>query len=131
MRGVLSILSLTFLMLNTVLAQITAINRQSLVQRHNITNTRIDSLESLSLGNGKFAFTADVTGLQTFPERYAKGVSLGTQSEWGWNSFPNTENYTFDETLKPYDFNNDGRKALYSVQIKEPERNKKAVEYFP
>ena len=61
------------------------INRQALVQRHNIVNTRIDSLESLSLGNGKFAFTADVTGLQTFPERYAKGVSLGTQSEWGWN----------------------------------------------
>jgi hypothetical protein len=64
--------------------------------------------------------------MQSFPEYYKNGVSLGTQSEWGWNSFPNTEDYKFEETLKPYDFNNDGRKAL-SVQIKEPERNKKLL----
>ena len=51
-------------------------------------------------------------------------------TECGWNRYPNKENYKFEETLKPYDFNNDGRKALYSVQIKEPERNKAAVEYY-
>lgn len=128
MRGVLSILSLTFLMLNTVLAQITAINRQSLVQRHNITNTRIDSLESLSLGNGKFAFTADVTGLQTFPERYAKGVSLGTQSEWGWNRWKDTVGYKFEETLKEYTLN--GKKSTYSIQYSEPLRKRNAADWF-
>ena len=128
MRGVLSILSLTFLMLNTVLAQITAINRQSLVQRHNITNTRIDSLESLSLGNGKFAFTADVTGLQTFPERYAKGVSLGTQSEWGWNRWKDTVGYKFEETLKEYTLN--GKKSTYSIQYSEPLRRRNAADWF-
>ncbi|MET3534979.1 hypothetical protein [Chryseobacterium limigenitum] len=106
------------------------IDRQKVVQRHNIVNTKVDTLSSLTVGNGKFAYTVDVTGMQSFPEVYKNGVSLGTQSEWGWNSFPNTENYTFDETLKAYDFNDDGRKALYSVQLKESERNKKAVEYY-
>jgi len=106
------------------------IDRKKVVQRHNVVNTKADTLSTLTVGNGKFAYTVDITGMQSFPEYYKNGVSLGTQSEWGWNSFPNTENYKFEETLKPYDFNNDGRKALYSVQIKELERNKKAVEYF-
>ncbi|KAA0126772.1 hypothetical protein FY557_15830 [Chryseobacterium sp. SN22] len=106
------------------------IDRQKVVQRHNIVNTKADTLSTLTVGNGKFAYTVDITGMQSFPEYYKNGVSLGTQSEWGWNSFPNTENFRFEETLKPYDFNRDGRKALYSVQIKEPERSKKAVEYF-
>ncbi|WP_332453881.1 hypothetical protein [Chryseobacterium aquaticum] len=106
------------------------IDRQKVVQRHNIVNTKADTLSTLTVGNGKFAYTVDITGMQSFPEYYKNGVSLGTQSEWGWNSFPNKENYKFEETLKAYDFNNDGRKVLYSVQLKEPERNKGAVEYF-
>ena len=67
------------------------IDRKQLVERHTIVNTRFDPLSSLSVGNGKFAFTVDVTGLQSFPDAYAKGVPLGTQSEWGWHSFPNKE----------------------------------------
>jgi hypothetical protein len=59
------------------------IDRFSLVTRHNITNTSIDSLNSLSVGNGGFAFTVDITGLQTFPEFYSRGISLGTMSDWG------------------------------------------------
>ena len=57
------------------------INRKQLVERHTILNTKFDSLSSLSVGNGSFAFTADFTGLQSFPDAYAKGVPLGTQSE--------------------------------------------------
>jgi hypothetical protein len=106
------------------------IDRKKVVQRHNIVNTKVDTLSSLTVGNGKFAYTVDITGMQSFPEVYKNGVSLGTQSEWGWDSFPNTKNYKFEETLKAYDFNNDGRKALYSTQLKSPERNKEAVEYF-
>ena len=55
--------------------------------RHTIVNQQYDSLSSLSVGNGNFAFTVDVTGLQTFPQAYANGVALGTQSTWGWHSF--------------------------------------------
>jgi len=104
------------------------IDRQSLVQRHNVINTKADSLSSLSAGNGSFAFTADITGMQSFPDAYAKGVPLGTQSEWGWHSFPNKENLRIEEAQKIYEL--EGRKISYTVQLKEPERNKAAVEYF-
>jgi hypothetical protein len=40
------------------------------------------------VGNGEFAFTADPTGLQTFPQLYADKLPLSTQSQWGWHSFP-------------------------------------------
>jgi len=109
-------------------AQQSTINRQAVVRRHTIHINKADSLSSLSVGNGKFAFTVDVTGLQSFPAFYKGGVPLGTQSEWGWHSFPNTGNYKFEETLRTYEL--EGRKIPYTVQIKEPEHNKKAVEYF-
>ena len=105
------------------------IDRKAVVSRHNVIVKSIDTLSSLTVGNGKFAYTVDVTGLQSFPEFYAKGVPLGTQSEWGWHTFPNPENLKFSETLKPYDFNGKADR-LYSVQINEPARNKNAVGYF-
>ncbi|TMI64517.1 MAG: hypothetical protein E6H07_00955 [Bacteroidetes bacterium] len=104
------------------------IDRKSVVQRHNIIITKIDSLSSLSVGNGNFAFTVDATGMQSFPEAYAKGVPLGTQSVWGWHSFPNTENLKIEEAQKTYEL--EGRNISYTVQLKEPEESKKAVEYF-
>jgi len=104
------------------------INRQLVVQRHNVHINKIDSLSSLSVGNGNFAFTVDATGMQTFPDAYAKGVGLGTESVWGWHSFPNTENLKVEEAQKTYLM--EGRKISYTVQPKEPEQTKKAVEYF-
>jgi len=104
------------------------IDRKKLVQKHSVINTVADTLSSLSVGNGDFAFTVDVTGLQTFPKAYAKGVPLGTQSSWGWHSFIDTANFKFEETLKNYDLN--GRKVSYAVQIKEPEHAKNAVNWF-
>ncbi len=105
------------------------IDRKALVTRHNVKLREIDTLGSLTVGNGKFAFTVDVTGLQSFPEFYEKGVPLGTQSEWGWHTSLNPENYQFSETLKAYNFNG-YENSLYTVQYKEPERNVNAVNYF-
>lgn len=68
-----------------------AIDRHALVTRNNPEVTAMDSLSSLSVGNGEFAYTVDATGLQTFPEVYKNGVPLGTQSQWGWHSFGNPE----------------------------------------
>lgn len=104
------------------------INREAVVKRHKVTLSRPDSLSSLTVGNGAFAFTVDITGLQTFPEYYKTGVALGTQSEWGWHSFPNTGNYRVEEAQKVYELN--GRKVSYTVQPKQPERAKEATEYF-
>ena len=92
------------------------IDREALVRRNNPHVTSIDTLASLSVGNGGFAFTVDATGLQTWPEMYSNGVPLGTMSDWGWHSFPNTEGYTAEECLRSYDFGR-GRTEPYSCQF--------------
>ncbi len=104
------------------------IDRKALVDRNKVQVNAFDSLASLSLGNGNFAFTVDITGLQTFPERYSKGVPLGTQSQWGWHSFPNTQKYRFEETLRAYNFR--GKEELYAVQFNEKGRPQAAADYF-
>jgi hypothetical protein len=104
------------------------IDRKALVQRHKVVITHADTLASLSVGNGRFAFTVDATGLQSFPETYAAGVPLGTQSEWGWDSFEDTIHYDFSETLEYFPIH--GRKIPYAVQIKEPKRRADAVNWF-
>lgn len=105
------------------------IDREALVKRYNPHLTAIDTLASLTVGNGEFAFTADVTGLQTFPSLYRNGVPLGTQSQWGWHSFPNPENYQPEETLTDYDFGR-GRQEPYSVESREPGRHREAANYY-
>jgi len=118
-----------FLILLSVLSYAqNKIDRKALVQRHKVIVTQIDSLSSLSVGNGKFAFTVDATGLQTFPLIYKNGVPLGTQSEWGWHSFPNTAGYKREEALKDYSVN--GRKIPYLVQSHPAGRAKEASEWF-
>lgn len=104
------------------------IDRKSLVTSHNIRENKIDTLNSLTVGNGEFAFTVDATGLQTFPEIYQNGIPLGTQSQWAWHSFPNTENYRMDESFKNYNYH--GKPAPYAVEIKTPDRNRDAVAYL-
>jgi len=121
-------ITIFFLLLLTTGVYAQRINRESLVKRHTIHINKIDSLSSLSVGNGRFAFTVDATGMQSFPDAYAKGVPLGTQSDWGWHSFPNTDNYKREEALRTYDL--EGRKISYVVQIKEPDHAKKAVDYY-
>jgi hypothetical protein len=104
------------------------IDRKALVERHTVINTKVDTLSSLSVGNGRFAFTVDVTGLQSFPKVYEKGIPLGTQSEWGWHSFIDTVGYKREEAIKTYNLN--GRDIGYTVQWNSPERNKAASNWF-
>ena len=48
----------------------------------------IDSASPLTVGNGEFGFTADVTGLQTLNATYAFFPPLQTMSHWGWHKIP-------------------------------------------
>lgn len=105
------------------------IDRQALVERNSPVVTSLDSLASLSVGNGEFAFTVDATGLQTFPERYAQGVPLGTQSQWGWHSFANPERLKPAEALRDYDFGR-GHAEPYAVQFNEPGRPQRAANWY-
>lgn len=102
------------------------IDRSALLRRNSPIVTQFDSLQSLTVGNGGFAFTVDATGLQTFPELYSNGVPLGTMSDWGWHSFHNSAGYTFDQTLVTNDFGR-GYKEIYSSQTSQ---NKAAADWF-
>ncbi len=93
------------------------IDRFALVTRHNPIVYNPDPLAPLSVGNGEFEFTADITGLQSFPEFYHKGIPLCTQSQWGWHTFPNPKNYRIEDTLKYYD--SYGRKVGYPYRFEE------------
>jgi len=64
------------------------VDREALVRRHNPVVRQADPFSALSVGNGEFAFTADVTGLQTFADDYEKVFPLCTVSHWGWHTTP-------------------------------------------
>ncbi|WP_372653522.1 hypothetical protein, partial [Draconibacterium sp.] len=104
------------------------IDRKALVTRNNVLIESFDPLESLTVGNGEFAFTTDITGLQTFFLDYHNGVPLGTQSNWGWHTTPNTEGYEWSETLKYFEV--EGRQVPYRHQISDDARKQAACNYF-
>ena len=84
----------------------TSIDRFDLVNRHRVVLHNPDSLNSLSVGNGDFAFTVDITGLQTFPEYHLPGIPLGTLSNWCWHSDPNVEGYDPAQTVRLFEVGN-------------------------
>jgi hypothetical protein len=98
------------------------IDRRALVARHRITLTEPNAMSPLSVGNGEFAFTADITSLQTFPAFHEQGFAaipdllkgkpvypttfsmpITTQSQWGWHTMPNPQGYTLDDALSAYE----------------------------
>ncbi len=121
-------LTIALTLATMVLAQ--GIDRKEVVKRNNPTVSTVDSLGSLTVGNGHFATTVDVTGLQSYPQYYAKGISLCAQSDWGWHSFPNVNNYKEEETLGERDLGH-GHKELYAVQHRDKQtRGYGATEYY-
>ncbi|WP_253716967.1 hypothetical protein [Sphingomonas sp. AP4-R1] len=77
------------------------IDRQALVTRHGVHLTKIDPHAPVMLGNGELGFTADITGLQTFADRYTPIAPLLTMAQWAWHSFPNEAGYVEANGLKP------------------------------
>ena len=115
-----------------------AIDRQSVVTRNNPVITEADPLASLSVGNGHFATTVDITGLQSFPFEYGAGVPLTAMSDWGWHKFENTTGLKPQESEKAFDFGH-GHQEIYAVEYKTSsnspqegatDRNVQATEYF-
>jgi hypothetical protein len=108
------------------------LNRRDVVSRHNPTLHALDPRSPLSVGNGEFAFTADPTGLQTFPQPYESQMPLCTQSQWGWHTVPNpTGKGASDLRLAEYDTfgrkvgyptSSDGQKPLFDWLRENPHR---------
>lgn len=88
------------------------IDRYALVSRHNPILRKLEPLSPLSVGNGEFAFTCDITGLQTFPDVYKDAMPLCTMSQWGWHTKPMPEHLQGRE-LKLTEYDTYGRKVGY------------------
>ncbi len=81
----------------------TPIDREALVTRHNPVIRKVDYTAPLTVGNGKFAFTVDVTGLQTFEDAYYKnGIPLETLARWCWITDDNPQGYSLADTSETY-----------------------------
>lgn len=108
------------------------IDRAALIKRHNPVLRKLDPLSPLSLGNGEFAFTGDVTGLQTFPSEYEKAMPLCTMSQWGWHTAPPSRgfdpsalrltNYDTHGRLVSYPTGAEGQGELYNWLRENPHR---------
>ncbi|GHT56989.1 hypothetical protein FACS1894109_07850 [Spirochaetia bacterium] len=92
------------------------IDRQRLVTRHNPVYTKPEKNAPLSVGNGRFCFTADFTGLQSFFDDYAvpaDAFPLCTMAEWGWHSYAGAPKDDSALHLTPFD--TQGQPVAYAV----------------
>ena len=78
------------------------IDRYQLVSRNSPVLENIDLSSPFTVGNGDFAFTADITGLQTFYQDYAEFIPLNTMAQWAWHSFATHKYRRKDLKLKEY-----------------------------
>lgn len=87
----------------TVTAAEPPIDRAALVARHNPVIKRVDYDAPLTVGNGGFAFGADITGLQTFAAEYHRhGIPVEILSRWCWVTDENPSGYTLADANKDY-----------------------------
>ncbi len=89
------------------------IDRRAVVARHQPVLRALDAEAPLSVGNGELAFTADVTGLQTFAEAYDGTIPLGTLAQWAWHSAPNPDGWSI-ERFRFAEFEAHGRRVGYA-----------------
>ncbi|MBM7573481.1 glycoside hydrolase family 65 [Aquibacillus albus] len=87
-------------------------DRQSVVKKHSPVVVKKDRLAPLSVGNGDFGFSVDVTGLQSFPDAYE--TPLSTQSNWGWHSTEGSSRYT-NEDIDFQAYDTKGRAVTYPM----------------
>lgn len=76
--------------------------KKDFISQFDIINDFIDLENPLSLGNGNFAFTCDITGLQTFYKEYSQ-IPLCTMSNYHWAKRPHCGSYPFQSYRKASD----------------------------
>ena len=93
------------------------IDRKTVVTRHNPITYASAKQSPAQVGNGRFAFGADITGAQTFR-------AFNTLSDWGWHSFPLPEGHSLDE-YHPQEVESWGQSIPYLLRDPEhPEINR-------
>lgn len=84
------------------------IDREAVVKRHRVCTTGTLLKSPAQVGNGKFAFGMDITGLQTF-------IPFNTLSDWSWHSFPLPEGMK-PEDYRPVVVETHGKKIAYELR---------------
>ena len=84
------------------------IDREAVVKRHRVCTTGTLLKSPAQVGNGKFAFGMDITGLQTF-------VPFNTLSDWSWHSFPLPEGMRAED-YRPVAVETHGKKLAYELR---------------
>ena len=84
------------------------IDREAVVKRHRVCTTGTLLKSPAQVGNGKFAFGMDITGLQTF-------VPFNTLSDWSWHSFPLPEGMKAED-YRPVVVETHGKKIAYELR---------------
>ena len=90
------------------------IDRKKLTDRNCPFIDRIDFFSPLTVGNGEFAFTADISGLQTFSRNYEDKMPLCTMSNWGWHTLPELEGKD-TSSIRPAMYDTFGRQVGYDT----------------
>src|SRR5690606_8030186 len=79
------------------------IDRLALVSHHQPQLDQVDPRTPCSLGTCRFAFTADVLGLQSLPVRcFADGIPLETKARWAWLSRANPAGCSLGDDMESY-----------------------------
>ena len=87
------------------------IDRCAVVGRHRVVLSAPDPQHVLSVGNGDFACTVDITGMQSFtafhdPVRAMRSgsiaVNTATMSNWGWHEMPNPDHFVLEDAMTSY-----------------------------
>ena len=96
------------------------IDRRAVVERHNPSFSQIRKESPSQVGNGEFAFSFDITGLQTF-------IPFNTLAHWAWHSEP------LPDGVKESDFKGLKIKAFGKTRVYPSDlaSAKKAVEKYP
>jgi hypothetical protein len=88
------------------------INRKAVVDRHRIRLTAPHPEHVLSVGNGDFAYTADISGMQSFGAYHDPLRAMGagtvalnttTMTSWAWHEMPNPEGFVLNDAMTTYD----------------------------
>ena len=88
------------------------IDRRAVLARHRVALTEPHPEHVVSVGNGDFAYTADIPGMQTFPEfhdpvaaqaRQDVALNTATMSSWAWHEMPNPDGFTLDDAMTTHD----------------------------
>jgi hypothetical protein len=86
------------------------IDRRSVVSRHDVVLRAPDGQSALTVGNGDFGCTVDISGMQTFREFHDPMlagdrlvINTCTQTTWGWHEMPNPDGYTMADAMTPYE----------------------------